>query len=303
VRLPAAATAVAGVLTLAALHAPTVARMAAHEPADEAVNGATSHAVLAWLDAQGDALPDGAVLATWSRGHAVMWIGRRPSIACNFGAFTGRDGFLAPPRFFLGTDPDAAEALLAERDAAVVMVRGNQPASVRDQLRMLGAEGETALVHVDAQGRLQVGRAWMETMGGKLFAFADGSLGVPADKVAPPGFLRLVHASEAGLPGPASWLYERVAGARLRVRARPGESVRALVAVTLAPGGPPRAFAATAVADGTGLATLRVPYATGTQGSVQAGACRVEAEGRDTEVRVSEQAVRQGAEIEVLLGA
>jgi hypothetical protein len=303
VRLPAAGTAVAGLLTLAALQAPTFARMVAHDPADQAVNGATSNAVLAWLDTQGDALPDGAVLATWSRGHAVMWIGGRPSIACNFGAFAGRDGFLAPARFFLGTDAGAAEALLAARDAALVMVRGNQPASVRDQLRMLGVEGETALVHVDAQGRLQVGRAWMETMGGKLFAFADGSLGVPADKVAPPGFLRLVHASEAGLPGPASWLYERVAGARLRVRARPGERVRALVAVTLAPGGPPRTYVATAVADGTGQASLRVPYATGTQGSVQAGACRVEGEGRGAEVAVPEQAVRHGEDVDVSLDA
>jgi hypothetical protein len=303
VRLPVAGTAIAGVLTLVLLQAPLFARLVAYDQAEEEAGSVTSRTALEWLAAQGASRPPGAVLAMWGQGHSILWYSGRPTVASNFGPFTGRDGFEAPPRFLLERDADAAEALLAASDVAFVVVRSNQPASVGDQLKMLGREQDRELLTTDAQGQMHMGWAWLETMGGRLFAFADPVSGGIADKQPMPGFLRLVHASPAGLPGPATWLYERVAGARLQVRARPGEALSVRVAVTLAPGSPPRDYVATAIADAAGLGTLRVPYATGLQGSVRAGACRVSGDGRAVDVDVGEQAVLRGDAVEVRLDA
>jgi hypothetical protein len=303
VRLPAAGTAVAGVLTLVLLQAPIFARLVAFDRAEEGAGSVTSRTALEWLAAQGASRQPGAVLAMWGQGHPILWYSGRPTVASNFGPFTGRDGFEAPPRFLLERDADAAEALLAAFDVAFVVVRGNQPASVGDQLTMLGREQDKDLVTTDAQGQMHMGWAWLETMGGRLFAFADPSSGALGGKQPMPGFLRLVYASPPGLPGPATWLYERVPGAILHVRARPGEALSASVAVTIAPGSPPRDYVATTTADAAGLGPLRVPYATGLQGSVRAGACRVSGDGRAVELDVGEQAVLRGKAVEVRFGA
>jgi asparagine N-glycosylation enzyme membrane subunit Stt3 len=300
-RLPPARALLAGMLLMVGLQGPTFARVAEYDAPAQAGREQATRGALEWLRAQAGSFPQGGVLATWSHGHAVLWIADRPAVASNFGPFTGRAGYEAPARFLLEGDPDVAEALAAARDVAFVLVRGNLPASVPSQLRMLGRADETGLVSVDAQGRIQLGRAWLETMGARLLACADPSLGIPSPPEGQPSFLRLVHASPPALPGARAFLYQRVAGAVLEVHGRPAERLSAAIAVSNLPGRPPTDFLAQATADASGVGLLRVPYATGRQGDVLAGPCRISGEGRDRQIDLDELDVVEGRRVTVRL--
>lgn len=89
-------------------------------------------------------------------------------------------------------------------------------------------------------------------------------------------------------------LFERVRGAELRMAgAPPGQRVSARVELTT-PLGRKVALVVEAVAGADGRATLRLPYATGANGGVQASPRRVEA-GRATRLlAVPETVVRDG---------
>jgi asparagine N-glycosylation enzyme membrane subunit Stt3 len=69
----------------------------------------TSPPPAAWLDPDGEA--GGAVLAPWSYGHWIHWLGRRATVANPLGPY-GQTGFRDAARFWLLDDPGAVLELL-----------------------------------------------------------------------------------------------------------------------------------------------------------------------------------------------
>lgn len=62
-----------------------------------------------WLSQ--DAQPAYGVLASWTHGHLIEYVARRPSIADNFGDDLGPENFLASYRYFEAEEPEATRIL------------------------------------------------------------------------------------------------------------------------------------------------------------------------------------------------
>ena len=214
------------------------------------------------------------VMAAWTHGHGIEWVADRPSVATNFGTYTAQEGYFDSARFFLAEEPRAAEELLERRGVRYVYLTSSFPASLRQSVPALFPEGPNPFVtNLDElrgfrPGTPDLTERWLGTMGarlmngGRVFGREDGAL----------GFLRLVHAAQAidpeprirefGVPSPMGWVWERVAGARVRARAAPGTPLRVRIDLRYGPAELPQHFEARAVAGADGIASLRVPYGT-----------------------------------------
>ena len=124
------------------------------------------------------------VLAHWDRGHAIEWVADRPTVSTNFGSYLGLASYRDPARFFLESDPAAAEALLAERRSSHVFVPVSMPLYTASMCRIAGLEERDYL-----SGESQPAPLWPRTMMARLVDDGrptredEGSL----------DFLRLVH--------------------------------------------------------------------------------------------------------------
>ncbi len=247
--------------------------------------------------------PGACVLADWSHGHTLEWAAARPTVATNFGSYVGRASFVDPARFFMEESPAAAERLLEERDARFVLLTSELP-DLLNSLVERGAPGRRARYVDDARAG-QVRPAWFATMGARLMFEGE----VFRNPGAPPlDFLRLVYASPLPDPrrrlrgpedvSPAAWLWERVPGARLEVRAEPGSRLRVELEVEL-----PRArrrfrWWGEAGAGPDGLAILRVPYATdAATEELRVVRARWSLDGEERPLLVPESAVRGGGRV------
>jgi dolichyl-diphosphooligosaccharide--protein glycosyltransferase len=209
------------------------------------------------------------ILADPSLGHALHYVARRATPADNFGPYVGKEGFDATLRLLLSPPGDTTLDDLSELGIRYV-VTGWQPRWHQGSLlqRLHTRDGRAQ----DDQPALA-----------RFRLVAEGPpRGVPLGAL--PG--------SRSVPVPYK-LFEVVHGARLVVRAASGERVRARV--TLSGSGRRFVHRVETVADETGCATLRLPYATVTDAPVRPeGPYRLDLGHSEVRVEVSELDVREG---------
>ncbi|NQZ97663.1 MAG: hypothetical protein HRU01_14225 [Myxococcales bacterium] len=227
-----------------------------------------------WLDAR--AVPEYGVLGPWSMGHVVEYAGRRPTVTNAFGDDIGRENFDLARRYFLAGEAEALR--IAERLAVRYVVTSEDYAH-------LGGDPESHSTIV-------------------AFAMYDGTRrgAFPALQLRPRRPLirhRLLFESLAVPNRPdavgAFKVFEVVAGARIRGRARPGARVIARLGLRTNRGRS-LVYENGASADGAGRWEIPVPYANrGQPGSTAVGdSYSILCEGEQRRVIVTEAAVQQG---------
>lgn len=324
---------IAGVASVALVGTESLARPLAGEAHVDPTATARRH-LLEWIGDRAPELPaaeaEASVLAPWDWGHEIEWRARMASVATNFGSYVGVDGYRAPARFFLATDPAQAEQIL-QRHRVRYVVRSSQMTLSMDQLQRSYGEGlpEGGFIRKfeDAQGRARTSFAprWFDTMAAALgvgvMPRPDGSfpgLGDPDGPRDPDGagglrnplgFLRLVHVSpladshpaHGGAIQPHGLIWEHVPGARVTIDSQPGQELRAELGVQVGFAGKEIISFLYRAADAR---EVRVPYATalpnGDAEVVYAKWQLVDASGqpvREGELVLSEEAVQNGEEV------
>lgn len=246
-----------------------------------------------WIAARdGDA--GRSVLAGWDRGHEVRYYSRLPVIATPFGTEGGAQALEDAARFFVASSEAEADDVLERRRVRWVLVEPPL-AQLRLAAMLLGRD---PVVRLRPEAREIVPLpATLGLVSTRLYV-QDGARTASAPALAR---FRLVAETPADDDVPAVKLFERVPGATLRVSgAEPGSPVEAVVEVRT-PTQRSFAFEVHETADASGNAALRVPYASGRNGSVLVSACRVRAASGSADVEVPEDAVTGGGEVPVRL--
>lgn len=245
----------------------------------------------------------GAVLSSWRFGHVIEWGAERPSIATNFGSYVGEAGFRAPAEVFMSEDPAAAERVLAQRDARFVLVTSELPGELHALIETAVPEsfGRYATFTGPRGGRIE--EPWFRTLGARLLFGGHVRFGEPA---APLGFLRLVHRSARrvpsgfGVPIAAAQVWERVAGARVVGRGRPGDVLSIELRIAFPGAREPLLWSVEREVGESGAATVRVPYATlGRNGDAEVRGSAWSLAGRRGALAISDEDVRAGREVEL----
>ena len=290
--------------------------------------------LLEWIGDRAPELPaaeaEGSVLAPWDWGHEVEWRARMASVATNFGSYVGVEGYRAPARFFLSTDPAEAERILQHHQVRYV-VRSSRMILSMDQLqRSYGEdlpEGGFVRKFDDARGRERTSfaPAWFDTMAASLgvgvMPRPDGGFpglgdpdgphdpNGPGGPRNPLGFLRLVHVSpvadkhsaHGAVVQPHGLIWEHVPGARVVVDSEAGQELRVELGIQVGFAGEEVISFLYRAADPR---EVRVPYATalpnGDAEVVYAKWQLVDANGkpvREGELILSEEAVQNGEEV------
>lgn len=262
-----------------------------------------------WLRRNVPREPPPAVLANWPAGHALEWAGCA-SIATNFGAYVGEDSFRAPARFLMSEDPDAGDALLAERGARFVLVDSELPNQLNSLIPLGAPQLRERYVTSGSERGGGVEPEWCLTLGARLL-FDGGVCGPLGEGARPLDRLRLVWVSPVRDPertlrstsdfAPAAMLWERVAGALVEARAAPGDELTLQIRVRYPRAGRELVWRDRVRADASGVARTRVPYATDApNGEGRAEASARWTLGRDSGVvAISEDAVLTGAVVEL----
>lgn len=314
-RLPAMAR--GGLLLAAALaaQATTLERLASSPAAGgpEQRKARARRELCAWIAEQTEDTGE-AVLANWSLGHELEWAAGRPSVATNFGSYVGRRGFLTPPRILLAEDLQRAEELLEACDARHVLVTAFLPGALDGWLRA-GPDGwEARFLGTDAQGRPALRRAWYESLGGRLVHGGHPRVPAGEKRADSVDFLRLVHASPTVIrrspisrwagPTPFGWVWERVAGAEVKILAPPGTpcSVEVLLEYPGTDGTPVQEvrYLRRGRSNGAGRCPLRVPYATTSDnGDGRVVSARWRAGDKEGQLVIDEAAVVEGTTVRI----
>lgn len=256
--------------------------------------------LLAWLEGEVDATPARAVYTRWSWGHHARALARRPALANPFGIEGGAAVFEESLRTFLAVDEDEFLRVLERNHAGYLLNEDPRGDLFYQDVRPAGAP---ALGEVRAGWRrgLEIHETELsrQRVAFRLYA-ADGS---STGKLPALGSFRVLRETEpidrARSARPAFVLYGVVPGARISVTgACPGEEVTAATVVRTSTG---REFTwrATGRAEVGGTAVLRVPYATGKNGSSDARPFEVATCSGTRQVNVPEDAVVRGAPIAV----
>lgn len=237
-----------------------------------------------------------AILSPWTLGHIVQYYAGAPAVVTPFGTDVGDRGMRRLAAFEYARTPEEAERVLRGGEIGWVLIDGAL-GPLGDAYDFAPA-GAVPLVagREDYLGRGRSVSAlptYASSLPGRLYVndgapFRSWALaGIP--------FLRLAGETSGQAPYK---LFERVEGARILLRgARPGEEVGAYVEIVTA-GGRRLQWWSEARADNEGLAVLRVPYATGRNGSSTASRYVIRAGDRIRDVEVPEAAVIGGALVE-----
>jgi asparagine N-glycosylation enzyme membrane subunit Stt3 len=245
------------------------------------------------------------VLASWSDGHEIQWIARKPVVATPFGTDIDPSSIADEAAFRLESNPAAAEELLRRRRIGFVIVEN--PARAVATLRAFAPDKpERAIEEKSSEfgSRYAIHPEFFDLVGSRLYFFDGGSRDGMASGL---GGFRLLAESQTpnlvlGYRAQANKLFGVVPGATLVVRGvAPGAEVVAVVPLR-SNVGRDFAWAAREPADASGTARIRVPYATGLNGTVMAGDYTVRVGGKvRAEVPVSEAQVTHGEAREVVL--
>jgi dolichyl-diphosphooligosaccharide--protein glycosyltransferase len=262
---------------------------------------------LQWL--RGRDAPDPshpAVLAEWSYGHHIEYLADRPVVANPFGTDIGPDAMADSAQFFLAQDPSDAERIVTKRHVDYVML--TNPVVEAYFALAFAPAGTAPVVNVKrallSEMRVDVTDRFWGLVASRLYFF-DGMVPTGYAGEALGGY-RLVYES----PSDESWqgrsaktfkIFGCVPGVRLSVLTSPGSRVTARTTLTTNQGRVAN-WASTVVADAPGSASIRLPYATGLNGVVDASAYELVSEDRRAMVEVSESDVESGGEFLVVLG-
>lgn len=205
--------------------------------------------------------PEYAILSTWSQGHLLEYVARRPTVVDNFGDDLGGDNFEQSLAYFKSSEQEAVK--------------------IAEQLGVRYIMTTLFVTNEDVQSMAY--RFYHNGSGfhhHRLVYMTPKSPGV--DNQAPP----MVK------------IFEYVKGARLVGHAPVGQEVKARLNYHF--GGRKGVFMTSAVADASGRYALQLPYATrGAPPGIKTDYhMRVEAEGRVEHVIIDEQAVRKGEQVE-----
>jgi asparagine N-glycosylation enzyme membrane subunit Stt3 len=236
--------------------------------------------VAGWLEP--DATPAYGVMGPWEVGHAIQYLGRRPTVVDNFGDDLGPENFERAARYFASEEPEALAILEALGVRYVVTGPGivvGEPPGPGSMLRSLRVRDGAALV--------------------------GGSGGQGGPRAPALERHRLVWDSPSLSPRapdavPLYKVFEVVRGARIQGRAPPGAQV-GLELVLRTGRGRDTGYQATSVADASGRFEFRVPHAApgGTPDVRARGPYRIRCGGTVFRVRVDEAAVARGSAIRV----
>ncbi len=239
-----------------------------------------------WLDAETQ--PEYGLLAAWTDGHVLGYLGRRPTVLSPFGDDVGGEQWAAAQAYYRLPEPEAS-ALLDRLGVRYVLHEFRRTRALSE----LPADSTTARLY------FHDGEA-----GDQSVASDRGPMRVVPVEVDAAERHRLVWESPpkpwAKRTRPGFKLYEHVAGARLEGRAVPGAEVRASLDLESNRG---RAFryAARTRADAEGRYRLRVPHATrhGPASVRSRGPYRIESGGRSVLVEVDEADVTGGRAVAI----
>ena len=257
--------------------------------------------VLTWLSEQRDPVAARrGVLADWALGHHVQFFAHRPVVASPFGTELGGRGFEDAAAFFITADPTRAEALLDRRLVGYVLASDAwSEASAFPAFAAAGDEPVGELKHSVWKGlTFSPGPSYAGSMANRLHRLDGGPPGGVGSSLSR---LRLLRESEPREGVVELKLYGVVAGASLLVSgAAPGTEVSVSARVRSDTG---RVFTWSALASAApdGHVAVRVPYATGPNGSCSAEEYVVSAGARRAAVNVPEGAVVDGSTLAVAL--
>jgi asparagine N-glycosylation enzyme membrane subunit Stt3 len=225
-----------------------------------------------WLEL--DATPAYGVMGPWEVGHAIQYLGRRPTVIDNFGDDLGTDNFERAARYFASPEPEALEILEDLRVRYVVTGPGaviGAPPGPRSMARALAVRDGAALAGSPSVPALERHRLLWES----------SSLS-PRDPDAAPLYK----------------VFEVVPGARIEGQAPAGARVALDLALRTGRGRD-TGYRATTVADASGRFEFRVPHAApgGTADVRAPGAYQIRCGSRVTRLRVAEEAVARGAQV------
>jgi asparagine N-glycosylation enzyme membrane subunit Stt3 len=290
-----------GALALALLPVlPTVVTGSVAEPP---AGASEKFPLLRWL--RGVPVAEGreGVLAPWSEGHEIRWLAGRPVVATPFGTDVDPRGMADHAAFYTSFDPAAARALVDRRRIGFVLLE-NPVREIATVGRMAPGAPQWAFEErsYSAGSTYALRPELFDLVVARLYFFDGGDR---EGRVASLPDYRLVAESGApveilGVRAPRYKLFEVVPGASLRVRAAPGAAVTATVRV-LTGGGRTFAWQGVAVAGADGVASLRVPYATGANGSSLAEPAFVSNGRGAARVAVPAAAVVRGEALDVAL--
>lgn len=237
------------------------------------------------------------VLSSWNLGHAVLFHAGKPVVATPFGTEGGAGAMLDTARFNFAADPERAEEILDRRRIGFVVVTNPLMDAVMDG-RFAEPGNDVAIQGCSwREGlRVQYRPAYLDRVAPRLFFF-DGTTR-PEAPAPPLAFARLLHETSAGRREQLK-VFGVVAGARVRVSGvEPGGVVRAATTVRTH-GGREFEWSSAVVADASGVAVLRLPYATGANGSVEASPWRLRGAGLSATAALGESDVLRGSVVEV----
>lgn len=233
------------------------------------------------------------VLAHWSMGHEVLLMARRPVLVAGFGPYTGARTWSEVESVWPGSESYAIEVMRAH-DAGFI--------TAPSQALMLAGGPRMSPVKRNARGALVLDSAYLRAV--PLAAMLLGGGGSASLRVHHLAHLRPRFASRDRIPGllsavPGVWVFERVAGARVRGEAPEGATV--LLRLPLQVHDATRVWEAWTVARG-GRWEITVPLPCGERGDggIRTGV-RYELRVNDARagaVTVRERDVREGAVIE-----
>ncbi len=260
--------------------------------------------LLGWLGGEADPTAARTVYARWTWGHHVRALARRPAVANPFGTEGDASAFEESLRLFLTTDEKAFVRVLAAHRAGYLL---NEDPRVDVLYQGVLPSGAAAIAEVRYNWR--TGLTMTETdryrklVSYRLYAHdgttTDGSPGL--------GSFRLLRETEPAdrtkSDRPAYALFGVVAGARLAVTGACPEGEVTGSTVIRTNTGREFTWRTKAWADAGGVAMLRVPYVTGSNGSCVADLFEVSACASRRTVVVTEEAVTSGGTIAAPLPA
>lgn len=241
---------------------------------------------------------NGAIMARWDMGHDIRYFSGLPVLASPFGTDGGAGAIEDSSRFFLEADEGAAEKLLLRRNIRYVLLADPANAVLESIAMVRPAYPVVRVVGDRYRGfSIKCYPGYDNLIVSRLFF--SGGMG-PSEKDVTLGGFRLV--SEVGPPGgpPVLRLFEVVPGVHVDVTgARPGKMVLVSTLLRTPLGTLP--WKVSAVADASGHARFRLPYATDTYGNVSASPYSINDGVSNGQVTASNEDVEEGRSMPVVL--